>query len=516
MRKSFHVPHIATNFTLLKAVLAILAFGISALSYGNEKQAPKLPSNIHDTLRIEQFYAQAGKYAFTNIDSATYFVEKGFKLSQKNRYMDGIGEGYGWFGFLSRQRGNLREAIDYNMKCLKIIQQQGYDSEYPRILNNLATLHLELENYEQAKRYYEECIPLNKESRADKSLASNYNNLALVYRNLNDFNNSYDYYQKAIDLRIKLKDSIGLASSYSNMGTLYEDQNNLKLALSFYLKSLTIRRLIDDRKGTAISLYKVGNIYLKKGDYEAALENAQEGYDIASKWGYKLQEKESSEVLYKVHKALNNAQKALVFFEIYNELADSLNNIELQKRVIESEYQLAYNKKYIVDSLNNVNIHVKNELLEKENALNTKSIAVQRLWLLIAALLVIGLITLLMLFRKNARAKEIQLRTDVRLRLSEVLALQNQLNQQEEQQQNPIEGVNIILNEKLTEREQEVLDALVFGLSNKEIGEKLFLSVNTIKTHINNLYVKLDVNNRTQAAVKGSLLKIKEQNKKSD
>ena len=156
-----------------------------------------------------------------------------------------------------------------------------------------------------------------------------------------------------------------------------------------------------------------------------------------------------------------------------------------------------------------------NELLEKENALKTKSLAVQRLWLLIAALLVAVLIALLVLLRKNAKAKEVQLRTAVKLRLNEVLVLQNKLSEQQEheyeQKQTSIEGVNIILNEKLTEREQEVLDALVFGLSNKEIGEKLFLSVNTIKSHINNLYVKLDVNNRTQAAVKGSLLKINEQ-----
>lgn len=104
-----------------------------------------------------------------------------------------------------------------------------------------------------------------------------------------------------------------------------------------------------------------------------------------------------------------------------------------------------------------------------------------------------------------------KLRAQIRFRLSETIALKNELLAEKQKGNNqslPEIDLNLVLNDKLTGREQEILDALVLGLSNKEIGEKLFLSVNTIKTHILSLYAKLDVNNRTQAAVKGSLLQI--------
>ncbi|WP_316821987.1 LuxR C-terminal-related transcriptional regulator [Pedobacter gandavensis] len=52
---------------------------------------------------------------------------------------------------------------------------------------------------------------------------------------------------------------------------------------------------------------------------------------------------------------------------------------------------------------------------------------------------------------------------------------------------------------QLTEREAEVLEGIWDGLSNQELADKLFISLNTIKYHISNLYVKLDVKNRTQA-----------------
>lgn len=467
-----------------------------------------LEENLHDTDKVEQWYRLAGTCIYKDIDSATFYVEQGFELSKENQYMDGIGEGYGWLGFLSRQRGNLTAAIDYNIKCLAIIQAQGYKSEYPRILNNLATLHLELENYDQAKIYYEECIPLNISAGAKKSLASNYNNLGLVYRSFHDFDSSFMYYQKAVEIRIEIEDSIGLAGTYSNFGTLYEDQENLSLALDYYQKSLTIRRSLNERKGTAISLYKMGNVYFKESEFEKGLKAANESYVVSIKWGYKSQEREAAEVLYKIHKATNNNREALLYFEIFNALADSLNNIATQKKVIESEYEFEYNQKHLVDSLRNEQVLVENQLLEKENALKANSLWVRGLWLTLTILIMLGLIVLLVLLRKNANSKEIQLRTEVKLRLSEVLSLQNELTEQKSQNNSPIEGVNIRLQEKLSEREQEVLDSLVLGLSNKEIGEKLFLSVNTIKSHINNLYLKLDVNNRTQAAVKGSLIKI--------
>ena len=57
-----------------------------------------------------------------------------------------------------------------------------------------------------------------------------------------------------------------------------------------------------------------------------------------------------------------------------------------------------------------------------------------------------------------------------------------------------------VLVEPLSERELEVLRLIVAGLSNKEIAQELILAVGTVKKHINNIYGKLGVNRRTQAA----------------
>jgi DNA-binding CsgD family transcriptional regulator len=60
----------------------------------------------------------------------------------------------------------------------------------------------------------------------------------------------------------------------------------------------------------------------------------------------------------------------------------------------------------------------------------------------------------------------------------------------------------------ISKREQEVLALMAQGLSNQEIGDKLFVSLNTIKTHTSNLFLKLEVNRRTQAVQKAKQFKL--------
>lgn len=53
--------------------------------------------------------------------------------------------------------------------------------------------------------------------------------------------------------------------------------------------------------------------------------------------------------------------------------------------------------------------------------------------------------------------------------------------------------------QKLSQREKEILDLLAKGFRYKEIADQLFLSTATVRTHIRNIYEKLQVNSRTEA-----------------
>jgi DNA-binding NarL/FixJ family response regulator len=55
---------------------------------------------------------------------------------------------------------------------------------------------------------------------------------------------------------------------------------------------------------------------------------------------------------------------------------------------------------------------------------------------------------------------------------------------------------------KLSKREREALVDLARGLSNREIAERMGISINTVNKHVQQIFAKLNVRNRVQAATK--------------
>lgn len=76
---------------------------------------------------------------------------------------------------------------------------------------------------------------------------------------------------------------------------------------------------------------------------------------------------------------------------------------------------------------------------------------------------------------------------------------QESFRQETAKQENAEEEENLL--DYLTQREEEVLELLTQGITYKGVANKLFISETTVKTHVNNIFQKLQVNDRTQAVL---------------
>jgi ATP/maltotriose-dependent transcriptional regulator MalT len=138
------------------------------------------------------------------------------------------------------------------------------------------------------------------------------------------------------------------------------------------------------------------------------------------------------------------------------------------------------------------------EILKLENTVQER-----KLWqrgFLIAALIfmLLGLFLFYRLTKKNTEFELLTMRSTISDYVSQLEEIK-QLNTQNQLlcDENILEKIKQF---DLTEREEQVLLLISKGYQNSEIAEKLFVSVNTIKTHTKNIFIKLNVRNRTEAA----------------
>jgi len=74
--------------------------------------------------------------------------------------------------------------------------------------------------------------------------------------------------------------------------------------------------------------------------------------------------------------------------------------------------------------------------------------------------------------------------------------------------ENFVLDTSLVSQLELSKRELEILGLLAQGHSNQEIAAKLFVSISTVKTHIQNLFEKLEVKRRIQAVEKAKRLNL--------
>jgi ATP/maltotriose-dependent transcriptional regulator MalT len=192
---------------------------------------------------------------------------------------------------------------------------------------------------------------------------------------------------------------------------------------------------------------------------------------------------------YQNAKELKDFPGALIHLERAMMLKDSLDDVKYQQQQIEllQKYEVEEKEQQIAE-------------LDKINRIKSQQVNIFRL--IIAVLLIIaatgGLILALIIKNRNHQIYQMSLELKnymLHLKDFHVSHLNEHVNSE-------IIVKKLMDDFELTQREAEVMDLLARGCHNNEIAGKLFVSDNTIKYHIKNIYIKLDVKNRVQALQK--------------
>jgi DNA-binding CsgD family transcriptional regulator len=443
------------------------------------------PQGDPGRLRLEYKTGYSLMQSGQNFEASSYF-RKVIGKGSEDSYSGLINDAMTGLGITYEYTGKHDSAFYWYLEAYRQVRESNDTLRRARGARNMAQLLRVLKRFDEARFYCAKAVDLTPGIKDYKVAANIYNENAYLFELSDNLDSAVYYYNRLIDISIANGYMKGESVGYSNLAYVFEKQNKLKEALEFRLKGIEIDKEINDNYGLMTSFRGLSSTYLTAGDYDKALEAINKAHGLSdTSWlpdmggimmGY-----------YEIYKAKAQFREALEYYEAYNRLHDRINQAESRKQVTEllARYETELKEQQI-------------KILEQANLLKGNRIHVQ--WLIIGVMILLGLfiISTSWLWIRNKNHKLNQINAE----LQNFIIRQEQLNGREEQDNTNAEPAEMYKKWGLTDRESEILYYLGIGCSNTDIGEKLFISENTVKFHIKNIYLKLDVKNRIQALLR--------------
>lgn len=278
--------------------------------------------------------------------------------------------------------GKYADAMEVTLKALAIAEKNSDLRKVGDNYINLALIFADQGNFDEAFKYFEKCIELNKQLKDEDQLIWIYLNMGFIHAERKNYDQAESFFNESIDLSQKLGSWAGLSNGKSALGSLLVSINKPNQALNHFLEAKKIQEGIGNKADMGNLLYNMALCYSALGQYDAALFNAEESFNLAIETANLSMKRDAQSVLSDIYKKQHQFEKALMHHELFKAYSDSLTNEASDNKVVRLEEQYKYTQK------------------EAElNAEHEKQQATQRMWVYIFAIgfVFLGILTFLLL-----------------------------------------------------------------------------------------------------------------------
>ncbi len=385
------------------------------------------------------------------------------------------------------------EAFDNYFKSLKLAEQINDKKGITIALNGMGNVFLNTEQYDKALHYLKKALTIETEVENPRGQEYGLANVGEVFLYKKQYDSAYHYFSKSLELSLKNPRKESTAIKYNFFGLLYQKKGEFEKSIGFYQKAIPDLVKYRNTRYHSNSLINIGINQLKLNQFDKAKENISLGLKKAKR----VKSKENTTLAYKAltdyYTLTKNYKNALITQQYATTYHDSIINEVSQKNIISSQVAYeSYKKDQKIQDL------AKSKQISDEKANSNHWRFIYSV--LISLIIISGLLYLIVLFRRNNDLEIQQKNTELQNYLLYIDELERK---SEDKHILSKQDISHKFDEyELSKRQIEVLKHISDGLNNTEIAEQMFVSNNTIKTHISNIYAKLDVKNRVQAIKK--------------
>ncbi len=520
------------NFILF-FFLVVFIYPVKAQWQENQKN----PADTSDRKElVDRLVEQAAKLP---PGEAEKLLEQALKISWEIPYLEGLGKVYNVKGLMARHNNDFVLSVQYHKRAMNFLEHTKDTLLKITNLNNLAVSLRKLNMESEAMKYYMEALELAQAIDNERNIAMIYHGIGNVYVNLEDYPQALHYFFKALKIESNRGNTLGMEYDYANIAEAYTLMKSFDSA-KIYLDTMTVlaKKLYGEQLGIEDNLW--GKYHFYKGEYDKAVDFYRKSLELVKQKN--------------IDRYIANAEimlgKSLILtgYPNHDEILKHINNgTELAKRIGSKEniilgydamvtyylqrndYQNAYKyqrlKEIYKDSMINLrakkiintleilhDTHEKDnriKALAKEKEMARRKMKQNMLYFKIAGAVALAIIILLLIIVKQRKEKSDllleQKNREIQNYIQQLNLIHAQLRKQKKNHKgnNPAgiseETCNTLRSDyDLTPREHDVLNLICEGKTNDEIAKELFISKNTVKSHIRHIYEKLDVKNRSE------------------
>ena len=421
------------------------------------------------------------------------------QISESIQYNKGIYSAKNDQGIIELGLGNYDKSIALFIECADYHRSQKKYDYCCKLYNNIGTVYLKARDTFASKTFFNRSLKLKDSLQNPDLLVIAYNKLSFIYHRTNK-DTSEIFYRKAEKIALDNKDTGTLAEIYSYRAEIFDPIKDRQIMEDLYHKIIQLAKDSSRQSVYASGLSGLGTVNCRNLNYKAAYDN----YDQIKKLSiYKVNKQLQLSTRYGIVECLYGlGNYKLGYEELWKALQLEREMFNDQKEALLKEYQVKFNLAEVKSNL------------ELETKKNENLLISEKLRKLINIFLAIGIILIAILsylFLQNRKRKfqlkKAQLEQDLNNLKSEIDILKVKIQESitidpAEKIQVDIVSINNTLHDPLTSRELEIVEQLYSGKTNKSIAESLFISVPTVKSHLQNVYSKLGVSNRVEAIKK--------------
>ena len=435
----------------------------------------------YDSLKTYALAYTASNYVELEMwDEAIVQAKKGVVYAKLIKDKSYLADYYSILGASYFYLGDYNISTVHFDSCLSVEKSLRDTMGIIKVLNNVAKLNADERRYDVSLNYYQDALELLETGIMDSLIH------AKVSANIGDLFAAREEYDKAIfyinkakllakaDITDKFNTtlSLSLLEYYRKKG---ETDKAMKIAESIEKKLLT-----PDESIYCNYLISIGNLHKQLGQYAMAENKAILALNLAKKLNLKRKQQSALQLLFDIQRATNKLPQALIYLDQLSEINDQINKDENAKTLTIVNAKYRYHKQLLeIERLKGTEIE-KNARIAKLKWQNTWFVSLG-----ILLLLIFGLV--FYLFRQKIKQKLVSQQQIIERQQEFInnaqFVVKKQLDPDAKNSESNvlnIEQINQNIKTPLTEREYEILLEIYNGLSNHEIGEKLYLSVNTV------------------------------------